>query len=219
MRSRTGSRPRVLASPGRLAALGAAVAAATAAFAAAPAVASANGRSSAPFGFYTASMETENCVEQQSGGLSNCGTASAVVNPTNCIWTVDQYTMDNASGDLPGGATATDHMCLIADGMTNWWGEPHWISASVTSSRDNLDVTLSDQFGNSWALQPTAGKSSYTWSLCMGGPSFSSYPTVPNSNGGYGVQDDYTLSVRNASTQTARSLSASFEIQGTTGPC
>jgi hypothetical protein len=169
--------------------------------------------------FATTAVEVENCVEQQSGGLQNCGSSAAVVNPTPCIWTVDQYKLDAATGQLPAGGSVSDQQCLIADGLMNWVGEPHWISVQASAPKNDIALSLSDQFGNVWPLAPTATKTGYGWSLCIPGPSFSSYPTIPNSNGGFGVEDQFTLRIRNTTSQVAKSLSAQFEVEGTTGPC
>lgn len=215
--ARRGWRARHGGSSGRAFAIAVLAASALAPAFAEPSPAAARG--SVAFAFSMAAAEQENCVEQQSDGLGNCGSPTAVVNPTGCIWTVDQYTIDKAGGELAPGSTASDHMCLISDGLAGWWGEPHWVSAGVTSSKDNLAVSLKDQFGDVWPIQPTSAGNGYAWSLCMAGPSYAVYPIIPGSNGGFGVQTDYTLSVTNTTAQMARGVAAQFEIQGTSGPC
>lgn len=183
---------------------------------------------SQPFQFTLGGFEVESCVEQESPPASPvCSSPTGnVVNPTPCVWTVDQYINRQGYGDLASGAAASDHICLIADGVLRVGGEPHWIIVDVSATSPNLNITLSDSAGQSWTLiSVAADNQTYTYSLCEPGPTFDSYPTIPDSNGGWGVKVDYTLTVANPG-RTTHGVRAGWEIAGTalqnpdgTGPC
>lgn len=181
----------------------------------ASAAAHVHGSGTVPFAFRLYSFENQSCVEQQSPPASpTCSSPTGnVVNPTPCVWTTDQWIEDQGTGSLDGGVSVPDGICLIADGRIL-----HRIRVTGTSSSPNLQVVLSSDAGEHTTI-PAVQVDGNTWSysFCERGPTFSSYPTIPDSNGGFGVQVNYTLTVTNPTSHAVRSNFVDWQIDN--GAC
>ena len=167
--------------------------------------------------FSLSSFEAQPCVEQE-GTSRVAGDPGCVTSLPNCVWTADSYISDTAYGYLNPGVGASDKICMVADGLLNWGGEPHFIEGNITAPVNNLKVNISDSAGHSYDVAAVpSGKTSYTYNFCEEGSLFPSYPSIPNTNGGYGVINPYTLTVSNPSTRSVvKGIRASWTIGGTT---
>jgi hypothetical protein len=170
-----------------------------------------------PFAFSPGTSSiSRSCVEQESDPPDCSG--AVVTNPTVCVWTVDQQFSDVALGRLSAGTSGSDHLCLISDGVLNYSGEPHWVEVSIFANSPDLTVTLSDSAGQAWTARPSPGASkTWTYALCEPGALLSSYPIIPNSNGGTGVQVDYTVTVANPTAHTTITVVGGGWVIGGTG--
>lgn len=157
-----------------------------------------------------------------------------VRNPTNNVWNDQDDAYYRGSGYVKGTTSFSQGMFAdFAGGSSNI---PHAIYVLVTSSTNNLDITLNNDHGDSWQVgQPTKIGNRYKWLFCTfdrvasrggvfstGDPSLV-WPAVPNSNYlpdstvyGYAEPVVYTLTLSSVG-NTAKSVNVGFEIAGS-GP-
>lgn len=166
------------------------------------------------------SVDHQQPVEQQSANFfyNNCGgnpnnpacdPSTWVYNPTNCDWDLDDHESWVATGDIPANTTVSANSCQVSDGLISYG---HWESfqASVSTNIPNLLVKVTNDFGDSWTLTPVSiGKGQYNYVLCGYQNRPGPYPTIPDSNGGYGFIVTYTLSI--TTTKAAQNVYAVYQ--------
>jgi hypothetical protein len=146
-------------------------------------------------------------------------------NPTDCAWNDQDDIADQGSGSLRAGETTTRTLCLIADYDDSGCPTcifPKAIVANVYASRGSLaSVKLTNDRGNSWTFTPdskgtvaacVADPVADLFNVAIGGDLSTTYPEVPGSNGGRGLQVNYTLTITAA--KRISSLMAYLEIHG-----
>jgi len=131
-----------------------------------------------------------------------------VVNPTGCVWDVDDNQVHYATGYLGAGQSIGDGLCLDAD----WAGlnySGHLAGVALGSPSANLQVTISFSPGWSFTAQPVWDSASkqYLYRACSATPSYSSVDpalqSIPGSNGGLAVPTHVDLTVTNTSARRA----------------
>ncbi len=174
-------------------------------------------------------------VEQESPNFFQCGgslgpvycpfdPSTWVSNPTNCAWDIDDVTTA-ASGPgaqyLDAGVSTRGSLCVVSDGHYNFSGDPHAIFAGVGSPKPSLVVTVANDQGQSWTVQPVHSSYDhmyhYNWCHLDRYPyPVSWYPVIPNSNGGIGVVVTYTMTVSNPTSRQVKGVYAGMHTDGTT---
>jgi hypothetical protein len=151
-----------------------------------------------------------------------------VYNTTGCAWN-DEDDMENLGrGDLSG--STNDTICLVADyDDTRGIGSayPKLIIFKVYAPSDTLDVSLSNDVGNSWHSPPSIPSTNLRlWQLCVADPvadsanvglsNLSYWPEIAGTNGGRGQIVNYTLHITSLK-GTTHKVAAYYDI-GTNGP-
>lgn len=146
---------------------------------------------------------------------------SPVYNTTCCAWNDQDNFVNSWSGSLTGSTSNT--MCLVADYDDSAHGQyPKDILFKVYAASDSLDVSLTNDAGNTWQSPPsTASGSQRLWQLCVSDPvadaanvseaNLSYWPIIPGTNGGRGKIVNYTLRITSAK-GTTRKVNVQFEI-------
>ncbi len=139
-----------------------------------------------------------------------------VINNTNCVWDVDETTLLQGSrGDLDPYTTAVGSVCAIADGLYNSFGDdPHVLGVLLWATSSDLVVSLTASAGNpdnqaslAPVWDPSVRMYRYHWCAPNGVDPPGPYPSVPDSNGGWGYRDDLSLSVTNPTKNKVRNIS------------
>jgi len=120
---------------------------------------------------------------------------TCVHNPTDCGWGPDDSESRTGTGLVTAGSTISTTMCIVWDGSVSSGVNKHIFKAFVNAPSLGLTVTLSDSHGNSWQANPVAMGNGYRWTICHNDQTPGPYPTIPDSNGGYGVIVTYTFTV------------------------
>jgi len=138
----------------------------------------------------------QGCNDQESTP-ANCVTDT----PTGhgaCTWGDEDDITDAAYGKLTAGQVSIDTICLVTDPCSDF-ACPHMIVYQVVGA--GLKVTLTDNRGNTY-LVPAAVKTKQGQTVqdCFADPLWpqsdpSALPTIPGTNGGYGLLTTYTLTV------------------------
>ena len=161
-------------------------------------------------------------VEQESPNFFNCGgsigpihcpfdQSTWVNNPTDCVWDVDDGIQHQSIGTFKGGSTVTDTACLVDDGLVGF-GHRH-AEVNVAASSPGLKITLSNDKGFSQTAIPVQQtKNSYLYLLCIYDDTAGPYPTIADSNNGYGVEVNYTLTAVNPSNHDYGSTAMLFSV-------
>lgn len=153
---------------------------------------------------------TQSCNDQESTS-TDCVTDTPIgYGP--CAWGDEDDIADFAYGKLAAGQVSTDTLCLVTD-LCSDFACPHMIDYQVVGS--GLQVTLTDNRGNMYPAPPAIKtKQGPTVQACFSDPLWpqsdaSILPTIPGTNGGYGLLVAYTLTV--TATKTTQ-FSGGFEI-------
>jgi hypothetical protein len=168
-----------------------------------------------PLVFARDSIQRDQPVEQQSPDFFfGPGThpETWVNNPTPCSWDVDDHESLVGTGNV--AASVSGSLCVVSDGLYSF---AHYEVAqvSVHAATDNLTVTLSNDFGQSWVIPALGSGHSFTYVLCIAQIRPGPYPTIPDSNGGYGFIVTYTLTI--ATTKAAHGVYAILQTEGNGG--
>lgn len=177
--------------------------------------------SSSSFTFSPESGQRGDPVEQQTPCYwTTChdDPTTWVVNPTGCIWDVDEYNVLGGSGDLDAGASASGSLCVIADGLYYSAGDdPHVLGVDLYAASSLLTVQVSTSAGNAdnqatvpavWSAAAKAYR--YHWCAPNGVDPPGPFPTVDGSNGGIGYRDDLSLTVGNPTGRKVRGVRGWF---------
>lgn len=150
--------------------------------------------------------------------LAGGGTTHAdncVHNPTRCIWDADDYYAKEGYGYLAAGATVTATLCIIADQHVDgggYSGEDKTADVWVYSPAKTLTVRMTDSTGQTWLASPVPNGSGWDYIICYRRDEPGPFPEIPNSNGGHGLQFDYTLSI--TATKKTNAVVARFQVWG-----
>jgi hypothetical protein len=157
--------------------------------------------------------------------LDGQGSATApVYNNTGCAWNDQDNIVNLGTGNLTGATTNT--ICLVADFDDSGHSQfPKAVLYKVYAASDTLDVSLTNDMGNSWHAPPsTVEGNQRVWQMCIADPvadaanitesTLSSLPEVPGSNGGRGTIVNYTLHITSTKS-TTRKVFAYFEVAQT----
>lgn len=150
---------------------------------------------------------TQACNDQESTA-TNCVT-DTVTGYGACTWGDEDDIADQATGKLSAGQSVSDTLCLVTDPCSDF-ACPHQILYSVTGV--GLSIRLTDSRGHTWTATSSSSKSPTT--LCFNDPLWPQFdasvlPTIPGTNGGYGLVTGYTLTITASKTTQ---MSAGFEI-------
>jgi len=124
----------------------------------------------------------------------------------------------NSNASIRAGATITDRMCDIADCDGGQCAPYRYVYYKVDSPNPNLNVSLSFSPGKSFngpAPVYLSAYKVYEYTLCVLPPVYPyndpALQPIPDSNGGYGVHTDITLSINNPNS-TKANVKAEWEI-------
>ena len=133
---------------------------------------------------------------------------------------MDDETDNQGTGTVAAGSTVSATLCHVIDkdaipgGVA---GDPSRIEVDVLAPKNGLTVVLSNSFGQSVPVQPAAVSGGFEWKFCGHAYTPGPYPAIPNSNGGVGLQTDWTLSIT-AGSQSVRSVFAVLQEGGFLNP-
>jgi len=189
---------------------------------------SGGGGGPSPLSFHLASQNHQNPVEQESPNFfyvcgnnptapPPCDPSTWVTNPTACDWDVDDMTVLQGFGDLAAGASGAGSMCMVADGVCCFGGDPHRFEVSVAADVATLNVRLTSSQGFSASATVAPEGHGFRYLVCARDPAAPPFQTIPDSNGGTGRVDTWTVSISNPSTHTVRGIYAMLQT-GFTGP-
>jgi hypothetical protein len=144
------------------------------------------------------------------------------INTTGCAWNDEDEIMNLGRGDITG--STSDTICMVADLASNPTDYPKNIIYKVYApSNSALDVTLSNDAGNSWASPPSVlAGNQRLWQMCVADPvalnagintpsELTYWPEIPGTNGGHGKIVNYTLHITSLK-GTTHKVSASYEV-------
>ncbi len=147
---------------------------------------------------------------------------SPVYNTTHCAWNDQDNIVNLGNGNLDG--STSNNICLVAD--YNGLQHPQYpkvILFNVYAASDSLDVSLTNDAGNSWHVPVSISSGNQRlWQMCVIDPvaesigvsnetELSSLPIIPGTNGGTGKIVNYTLHITSLK-GTTRKIVAYFEI-------
>lgn len=157
--------------------------------------------------------------------LDGQGSSTApVYNNTGCAWNDQDNIVNLGDGSLAGSTSNT--ICLVSDFDDSSHSQyPKAILYKVYAASDTLDVSLTNDMGNTWHAPPsTIENNQRVWQMCVADPvadaaninesTISTLPIVPNSNGGHGKIVNYTLHLTSTK-GTTRKVVAYFEVAQT----
>lgn len=138
-------------------------------------------------------------------------------NPSDdCVWDIDdqlRYWQDPANDKLGPNSSASKTVCQYADHRGRLW------LVVVIAPSPNLRVTLEmDSIGETFTVRPVkTGGNQWTYTGCVAGPVYGAgspagLPEVPDSNGGFAVYDEGTLTISNNTSKTIRSIVVDFHV-------
>lgn len=142
-------------------------------------------------------------------------------NTTACTWNDEDEIEDTGRGDIAGGSSTSDTICIVADYDDTYNDTyPKLLIAKVFARQANLQVSITNDVGDTW----TAGASRpfenvQLYELCVQDPvadaanvngwqELTYWPMIPGTNG-YGQIVNYTLHI--AAPKTAHNIVAYFE--------
>ena len=130
-----------------------------------------------------------------------------VVNPTVCLWDIDDRVVWFANGTLEANASTSASDCLIAD------SHHHLLGFRLYSPSGALQVTVTYQpQGVTRAFTPVLVNGEYEYRGCIIGPLYDGnepeVQIIPGSNGGWGVETTMTLTVTNPTPSKIRNSDA-----------
>ena len=140
-----------------------------------------------------------------------------VTNPTGCDWDVDDWTAEQGTGDLAGGASVSTTICLVADQYDNFGGDNHAIAVGVSSTSPDLIVTATNDFGRDERAGVEPDGHGYRYQICTSDSTAGPYPSIADSNGGTGLVVTWTVTVANPTRHVEHSVGVVAQT-GFTGP-